>query len=316
MACLNPLRAIRTPDGKVLIKKKAELLQTDLGNWVDTQSGEFFEPFDVPCGKCLPCRLAYARKWANRCLLEQKSWRDNWFVTFTYDDEHLHFGKQGFATLFPSDFTAFMKRLRAHYADTWEHDNIRFYMAAEYGDQTYRPHHHACAFNLPLDDLQFYSKSPLGDCYYISPLLTEKWQHGHVIVGELTEQSAAYTARYCQKKANKTFDYKAIDVVPEYVRMSRRPGIGAFYFEKNFQDIYEDDKVYLPNGKVFAPPRYFDTLAEKKGLDLERVKSLRLYRAQLREELNNQMCSVDYWQHMEDLEKSFEEKGRRLRRNL
>lgn len=44
----------------------------------------------IPCRKCIGCRIDYSRDWANRGYLEsKKSPNSNYFVTLTYDDEHL-----------------------------------------------------------------------------------------------------------------------------------------------------------------------------------------------------------------------------------
>ena len=50
-----------------------------------------FEPdtLIIPCGKCDECKLDYAREWSVRCQCEASLWNDNYFVTLTYDDEHL-----------------------------------------------------------------------------------------------------------------------------------------------------------------------------------------------------------------------------------
>ena len=94
-----------------------------------------------------------------------------------------------------------MKRLREYYRSEHNHVGIRFFLGAEYGDTTARPHYHILMFNCPIFDLEYYAKSPLGDVYFNSQTFAKLWQKGHVVIGELTSESAAYTARYCQKKA-------------------------------------------------------------------------------------------------------------------
>ena len=41
----------------------------------------------LPCGRCLACKLAKAREWAVRCVLEASLYPDNCFITLTYDPE-------------------------------------------------------------------------------------------------------------------------------------------------------------------------------------------------------------------------------------
>lgn len=43
----------------------------------------------IPCGRCIGCKLDYAREWANRGYLESKSYEQNYFVTITYDPVYL-----------------------------------------------------------------------------------------------------------------------------------------------------------------------------------------------------------------------------------
>lgn len=291
--------------------------------WINSRHGfDSSYIFDVPCGRCINCRLNYARKWSQRCLLEAKTWSENWFLTLTYDDEALtpvfveDTGEIIGATLVPSDVRDFLKRLRAYYEDHYDHQGIRFYMAGEYGDQTFRPHYHMIVFNLPLFDLKYYSKSPLGDVYYNSDVLSRLWGKGHVVVGEVTEQSAAYTARYCQKKATKDIDYEGSGFHKEYVNMSRKPGIAFPYFEKNVGKIYENDLIYLPNGKTCHPMRYFDDKAAQYGIDIEEIKQRRLEVSSL---INNQKVdevSRDYYNYLDDMENEFVKRSKMLKRNL
>lgn len=290
-------------------------------DWIRSRHGDAYI-FDLPCGHCLNCRLNYAKKWSQRCLLESKCWSENFFVTLTYDDENLpaicdySTGEFMCATLVPDDVKDFNKRLREYYRTEWQHVGIRFYLAGEYGDHTFRPHYHVIYFNLPIFDLQFYSTSPLGDVYYNSPTLSKLWGKGHVVVGEVTAQSAAYVARYCQKKAKQDIDYDAIGVHKEFVRMSNRPGIAYPYFKEHWPQIYQDDIIYLPNGQTATPPRYFDDQARKMGLDVDEIKKGRMLTATI---LNNQKVdevSRDFYSYLDDLEKEFEKKSRALGRGL
>lgn len=278
--------------------------------------------FDVPCGHCINCRLNYAKKWSQRCLLETKSWQENWFVTLTYDDDHLpavidrDTGEFSFATLVPDDVTAFMKRLREFYRDKFGHTEIRFYMAGEYGDTTFRPHYHILLFNVPCFDLKYYSKSPLGDCYYNSDTFNKLWGKGHVVIGEVTAQSAAYVARYCQKKAGKKIDYDAIGVRKEYVNMSRRPGIALPYFMANYEKIYKNDTIYLPNGQMATPMRYFDDKAAQCGIDIEAIKKKRMENADLSKWVKAEECSTDYYDLMAHLEDDAQKSSKIFKRSL
>lgn len=109
-------------------------------------------PFvEVPCGKCLECRIQYARVWADRCVLEAKKYKYNYFVTLTYDDHFLPDRN----SLDPKDLQLFIKRLRKHYSKKYPGIKIRFLASGEYGDISWRPHYHIILFNCPIDDLSY-----------------------------------------------------------------------------------------------------------------------------------------------------------------
>ena len=134
----------------------------------------------VPCGKCIGCRLEYSRQWANRCLLELQYHDSAFFCTFTYDDIHVPLGlsvdrQTGEAvecmTLRKRDFQLLMKRIRKRFSN----DSIRFFAAGEYGSDTFRPHYHAILFGLHLGDLEVYKRTYGGNVLYNSPSLARCW---------------------------------------------------------------------------------------------------------------------------------------------
>lgn len=45
--------------------------------------------FEIPCGKCIGCRLQHGQDWSGRILMESLCHDNNWFITLTYDDEHV-----------------------------------------------------------------------------------------------------------------------------------------------------------------------------------------------------------------------------------
>ena len=85
----------------------------------------WFKPYpntyevEIPCGRCLGCRLDHADMWATRITMEAKEWSKNCFVTLTYNnalDEsgkpNLPINEKGDMTLKKKDLQDFMKRLR------------------------------------------------------------------------------------------------------------------------------------------------------------------------------------------------------------
>lgn len=284
MPCYRPLPAIYTPeirpDGKRPVKVYRE--GTELHSYVNAV-GELIEPFSVPCGRCIGCRLDYSRRWADRLTMEALDYSPSmcWFVTLTYDDDHLpSVGPVGISSLVPRDVELFMKRLRERWLRLHQVDNIRFFLSGEYGSTTFRPHYHLLLYGVPFFDLKLHSTNIDGDPLYSSSELDEVWGNGFTLVGALTWHSAAYTARYVVKKL-KGKDAKQIyadaGLVPEFVRMSRKPGIGARFMNENFDKIYEHDSVSLPDGLSCKPPKYMDRLLrESDPLAYDRIRKHRV----------------------------------------
>jgi len=130
-----------------------------------------------------------------------------------------------------------------------------------------------------------------SDVVYHSPTLTSLWGQGHASIGALTFDSAAYVARYCMKKVNgseqdkeeaytrymyvdtETGECHAVRVRPEFNVMSRRPGLGAGWFEKYGKtDVLPFDEV-VHRGRSYRPPRFYDNQLSEE--ELARVKDKR-----------------------------------------
>lgn len=246
MACFHPLTAWQLDGGEVSFKER----------------GAIRRELTLPCGQCVGCRLERSRQWAIRCLHESQLHQANQYVTLTYSDEHL-----------PSDgglhyphFQKFMRRLRKEFG------RVRFYMCGEYGEKLGRPHYHAILFGLHLPDLEYFRHTESGDQLYTSDSLTEVWGKGHVSVGAVTFESAAYVARYVMKKVTgprAEEHYRRVDadtgevfqVSPEFTRMSLKPGIGADWLAKFRTDVYPHDQVNI-HGRWVRPPRFYDRQLE------------------------------------------------------
>lgn len=232
-----------------------------------------FKQIAVPCGRCIGCRLEYARRWAIRCVHESKLWERNCFVTLTYDDRYIPDG----GSLRPRDFVLFMKRLRFEYGA-----GIRFFQCGEYGEQLSRPHHHCLLFNHSFPDMRLLRRS--NDIrLFRSESLDRLWGHGYCSIGEVSFESAGYVARYSLKKVrgpHAAAHYGGR--VPEYCTMSRKPGIGAGFVQKFASDMYPSGTVTLRGGVTMGTPRFYDVLHEK--VDPEGMRRLR---AQRREILKN-----------------------------
>ena len=227
----------------------------------DMHEGYNDRPVTVPCGQCIGCRLEKSRQWAMRIMHEASLYEENAFITLTYDDEHLPRGGSLDKTAFPKFIRSLRKRL-----DT----KVRYYHAGEYGDSFGRPHYHAILFGFDFADKYPWS---IRDGYPVwrSDTLEDIWDVGRSEIGAVTFESAAYVSRYCTKKVTgpKADEYysvtletgEVVHVQPEYATMSRRPGIGAEWYEQNKCEVYPADSVVV-RGKLVKPPRFYDGMFE------------------------------------------------------
>lgn len=139
-------------------------------------------------------------------LLEQLLHPESCFVTLTYSPENLPAG----GVLVPRDTELFLKRLRKRF----EPLKLRYFLTGEYGDESWRPHYHAILYNVPLTAHREVDAA---------------WGLGGVHVGEANRTTMQYVAGYVVKKLTSDSALSFVercDLVPEFARMSRNPGLG------------------------------------------------------------------------------------------
>jgi len=279
MACFRPMVAHRDRDTG----------ETALGyRLADTG-----DRLSLPCGRCVGCKLERASAWSTRITHEASLYDSNLFVTLDYRPDALPASR----SLEYPDFQRFMKRLRRRYSGVSAPRGvegvgrpIRFFASGEYGSRFARPHWHAILFNLVLPDAERFQNGTLR-----SQELEELWGKGRCVIGEVTPASAAYVAGYTMKKVyGASARAAAYDVVdestgevllerrPEFCVMSRRPGIGAWWFERFSQDVFpgNGESRAVVDGQERKVPRYYiNKLIERDPLSAEEVARVRFERA-------------------------------------
>lgn len=300
MACYTPLYGWQYADGG----KLHNICNCD-ETVITAHHNDIGRCIQIPCGKCIGCRLAKSNDWATRCSLEANQWDNNWFLTLTYDDEHLPYQNNSdiddngviikdnilVPTLIKDHLKKFFKDLREEYRTKHNHTKIRFFACGEYGSTTGRPHYHIIMFNLPIFDLTLHKKSSTG-AHYHSNALDNTWGNGWITINECNYNTAGYVARYVTKmtrKDSKIYKYRA----PEFLNMSRNPGIGFDHFKKKEFEIYENDYVIITNNKGISRktnvPKYYDRLS-KDWISL--IKQKRLIKAETG--LANKLLKCNY----------------------
>lgn len=257
MPCYKPILATLRPSAKT-----GKNTVTFLKNVPSANTARHGTPTPIPCGQCIGCRLERSRQWAIRLMKELKLHDRSSFLTLTYDDLHLHKTPSGRPTLVLEDCQLFLKKLRKHFSP----HPLRFFQCGEYGESTLRPHHHMILFGEDFcKDRTPHQNSRSGFPQFTSPTLTRLWGNGLAVISAVSFESAAYVARYCLKKhtgKGSNFHYQGRK--PEYVTMSRRPGIASGYFEEFHTDLYPSDSIVPEIGRPESlPPKYFDKLLEK-----------------------------------------------------
>lgn len=216
---------------------------------------------ELPCGKCIGCLGDRARAWSIRIMHEASLYDANMFVTLDYSPEAL----PASLSLEYRDYQLFMKRLRRRLDGRSQAPDgkfpIRFFCAGEYGDRYKRPHWHAILFNCWPEDTVRYQNGT-----YRSRTMEDVWENGRVVIGQVTARSACYVAGYTLSKLEKRAeDYEDVVSVRtgelstrrrEFVTMSRRPGIGAWWFERYAGDVFPHDAA-VQDGCEYKVPRFY-----------------------------------------------------------
>lgn len=215
----------------------------------------------VGCGKCPACQAGKRREWFTRIMMEYKTCSTCYFITLTYNDEHLP--ENGVCK---KDCQDFMKRLRKQCPQS----HLRFFLCSEYGSKSHRPHYHMILFNFPSTDATVVSNSvleawsPRGDCM------------GFVYVAGFGEAAAMYVTKYVLKDKNILAEYLPDELLdeydPEYTYVpendglestfqlaSRKPALGFYFFEDAdlVEHLHELQEPFIRlDGKKFIMPRY------------------------------------------------------------
>lgn len=283
MRCTSPRTVGFRPDGRTLA-------------WSDKTRSKEFASFQIPCSKCISCRLENARQTAVRCVHEASTYKKNCFITLTYSDENLRSSKLQY-----QDFQNFVKALRTARFDElqkgmfphvdgrqtrrrlfnelpkerrkelYETVKIGVFCAGEYGDQKKRPHWHAIVFNWSPEDGVHKYTSDRGDKVYKSEILSNLWGHGTAEYGSVTFESAGYVARYASKKLyhgkDGTHDFEPIS------RRSSKNAIGKRWIEKNWKDCFLHGYLVFRKGEKYIQcgiPRYYEKWFKKNHPELWR----------------------------------------------
>lgn len=295
MPCFDPSDAFLSPESVRNPKTGKRIVKFSRGQTYEL-NGHQYEKIKVHCGTCEGCRIDRSRQWAVRCWHQAQLHESNVFLTLTFRNacQIANLTGRGRYQKLPENklvdptdslylfhFQDFMKRLRKRFYGNSK-STVKYFHCGEYGEKFGRPHHHACLFNFDFPDKELKRKTDSGCYVYTSKILSELWPHGIHEIGDVTYQSSAYVARYILKKMGgwRAKDYYQ-EKKPEYVTMSRNPGIATEWFEQFHKDVYPSDCISLENGAKCLPPKFYDYQLEKRDPELlATLKKRRVEKAQ------------------------------------
>lgn len=229
----------------------------------------------VPCGKCMRCKATNSASWLFRLQQEINHNTYPWYVTLTYNDNHLPkiWTNEGneVMTLDYEDIKKYFKRLRKNTKLL----NIRYFCVGEYGTKRGRPHYHAIIFNVPNPNDIVLNWEKRG-FVYIEPF--------NPMLG-----GGAYLTKYLCKDVS---TYTKKEIIKPKLLVSK--GFGKQYITDatlkwHLDNPYQNSYV-VANGKQVPMPRYlkdkiFGTKNENRELVTSAMQDLskRLFEKQFRD---------------------------------
>lgn len=195
--------------------------------------------FLIGCGKCLGCQLDRSSSWATRAVHEARYFDRKCFLTLTWRDEDMP-GNPGEARY---EIRKFQVRFRKEFGS-----GHRFFGCMELGKQFCRPHGHLLVYG---EDFKAGAFAVPGGSrehpLWSNPVLDRLWPFGFASVGELTQESASYVARYVVKKVGQPSTVRLVHPVTgevaEWPTVYRpfyplRPALGVRFLEEFSEDVW------------------------------------------------------------------------------
>lgn len=200
MHCLNPIAAYfergkRTDKGKRSLNFSPKTL-----SYLQLRDGGIPPDVLLPCGKCVLCRDAKAKRWQRRLQMEALD-KSASFLTLTYDDEHLEDCNK-------KAVQKFLKRFRQLSRLGLDLRHFKYFFVSEYGHNTHRPHYHAILFGVDLLKDPFFKsrvatskRDARGRIYpvFTSDVISRIWKNGFNSVDKCTDKSIRYVCKYVSK---------------------------------------------------------------------------------------------------------------------
>lgn len=201
---------------------------------------------NIPCGVCKFCRERKAQEWEMRVQYELQYARSAFFVTLTYDDEHLPYCYDE-PCFSKDDVQKFFKRLREFYKQKISKEYpFKYLLISENGDRFNRPHYHAIFFNLPNSNIS-----------QLTYEITNLWSKGFCTVSHVALSRVRYLLKYFTKSAKVQNGIEVAEPCIPFMLSSRNPAIGNCDLKRLKNYVTKNDDLCINlNGKNYTISKY------------------------------------------------------------
>lgn len=234
----------------------------------DENTGEItYHTIFIPCGKCTLCHQSNCNNWEFRLNTELLYSTNAFFVTLTFDNEHLPHGADNGL----KQTQDFLKRFRKNY--NLQECDFKYYIVSELGGEFGRLHYHAIFYNVPALSL-----------HQAWQIIATTWNQGFVYVSWVTPKRVRYVTKYIFQHQHNPPSYKFKDKdtyvtikPPRYFSRRVSNGMGRKYLTPQMLEFLRarGDGTTIYNGRVRALPSYLLPYIWE-GRELQRIKNLRL----------------------------------------
>lgn len=193
----------------------------------------------VRCNRCHSCKVNKKKEWADRLFVESRYWTNSYFISLTYDPEHMPRD----LSLSKKDVFDWKKRLGYYFGTV-----PQLYYCGEYGSVGDLPHYHVIIFT---------NEDHWDD-------IMNSWTFGNVDIKHLTRGRCNYIAGYVVKKLDK--EERTDGRTPEFYGASRRPPLGYQLLFDLLERLSSDDNF---RERVMRSP--FPPYSVKIGGDFVRL---------------------------------------------
>lgn len=206
-------------------------------------------PVYVPCSNCYVCKTKRSSAWSFRLVQHSKLYNAAYFVTLTYNNDHVPITNNGFLTVRKSHFQNFIKKLRRNHPEKAE--KISYYGVSEYGTEGSRPHYHLILFGC--------NDREITEAWTTDQRGNKRPQAlGNIYFGTVEGASIGYVLKYINKpKHQRAHQRDDRELTNAY--MSK--GIGANYLtprmiKYHHRDIENRVCVQIES-KLISMPKYY-----------------------------------------------------------